>query len=200
MKKKIGLILALMLLIGITTVYGKPVSGLVFDKYPSIRVNINGESLDSSVPPFVIEGTSVAPVRSLAREMGGFVSYEDGTVNITKPHVNMIVSAIKNGEDNRLYPFMAVKAGQTLTFKVFVEVAQAPEAEELFFKVVIEDQDGTEQFSSSPSMFTDSRFIFTQKVPEFTFEESQDYYTVKFLMKTPDSDYVTVGQNVIYVE
>ncbi len=201
--RAIILLLILLFAIGITSVYGKPVSDLFKNQFPTVDVHVNGEKIVSTIPSFKVDGTTVAPVRALAQAMGGFVLYNDEDVNIVKPYVNIVVAKEIKVKDDGKYqlvnPFLAVKKGETGSFGVLAEVAEAPRAEELYFKLIITDANGEEKYSSPIRLFTDTTFLYLDQVKDFTFDGSSDHYKVKFLMKTPATDFVTVGENRIYV-
>lgn len=209
MKQKLLLLIVLILLAGVATGYSEPRADLYLGQFPTAKVTVNNKALNSDPSPFIVEdGTTVVPLRAIAKEMGGFISYSDGVVRVVKPHVNVTVSQVIKQNSDKEYliekPFTTVAKGQTATFSVFVDVDNAPVSDEVTFKLMITDENGAEVAGKTPTVYSTLRngtsFMTTYVVPNLTFGTNHSYYSVKFLMKTPYSDYVTVGQNTISIK
>jgi hypothetical protein len=171
--------------------------------YSKIRVNVNGSTLNSDgVPAFMINGSTVLPLRQVAESFNAIVKWDSGnqTANIYKPNVNMFVAQEVSGKDYSTIkkPFGKVGSGSTMTFDVFVQVDNLL-TDVNGFKVSILDPYGNVVDSRSESISgSPDNFWFATPFTKVKFTESGNY-TVRFDFEV-DGSYTTVAEKLIVSE
>jgi hypothetical protein len=205
MKSKVLLLLSSLLISGVAAAS----SGLYLGKYPIAAVEVNGVNLqETNTPAFIVNGTTVLPLETVAKELGAFVTQdvENGKTRLVKPNINMIVAAGVEETKKRNYeiesPFMVVTKGSKASFDIFADVDGAPETDSLVFKIVIRNPSGAEEYVSYPQSYSTARngtaFLYTHHVKEMQFKQVGDY-KVQMIMKHRNSEeYQVVGENMIH--
>lgn len=171
--------------------------------YSKVRINVNGSTLDpDGVPAFVIDGSTVLPLRQVADSFNAIVKWDSAnqTADIYKPNVNMFVAQEVSGKDYSTIkkPFGKVGSGSTMTFDVFVQVDNLL-TDVSGFQISILDPFGnvvdsqTQSISGSPD-----NFWFATPFSKVKFSETGNY-TVRFAFEV-NGGYTTVSEKLIVSE
>lgn len=82
MKKFVGFILGVLIVLGTVSAYADGLTGYFCDGkwYPyneePVHVVVNGKEIQSDMPPILLEGSTLIPVRSVFEEMGADISWD----------------------------------------------------------------------------------------------------------------------------
>jgi hypothetical protein len=211
-KRLIILTLVFSLVFG-ATVYADSLWGN-YGGFPKAKVLVNDSELtfkDGEVPAFVIDGSTVLPIRKVAESLQAIVKWdkETMTANIYKPNVHMFISEEVKIDKNKQVssiksPFSVVEKGKTVDFLVIVQV-DSLKANTTGFKISIIKPDGEEydsnEVSTSTSLSNKLPDIFGYTSPPFNVKFSQKgTYTVRFSFKDTDDKYTIISQKSIVSE
>jgi hypothetical protein len=177
-----------------------------FQGYSKAKILVNGEAQyfsNSEVPGFIVQGSTVMPLRSLADSLQAMVKWNGSnqTSSLYKPNVHMIV--VKNISENYSMdqPFGVVKQGKTIDFVVFTQVDNL-KASISSVRVSMVTPSGQSAVSPVEKSIDEQKETFWLPVAfqNVTFDES-GVYTVKFAMKLEgDSEYTVVSEKQILSE
>jgi hypothetical protein len=215
-KRLIILTLVFSLVFG-ATVYADSLWGN-YREFPKAKVLVNDTELtfkDGEVPAFVIDGSTVLPIRKVAESLQAIVKWDKDTMtaNIYKPNVHMFVSEDVKIEKNKQVssiksPFSVVETGKTVDFVVVLQV-DGLKANSTGFKISIIKPDGDEYVSTdysadsgSTSNSTTSKLplIFGYTSPFNVKFSQKGTYLVRFSFKGTDDKYTVVSQKSIVSE
>lgn len=174
-----------------------------YEGYSKVQVNVNDHSLSSSVPAFVINGSTMLPLRETAAALDAITKWDSSnqTANIYKPNVNMIVAQDlgfkKNTVDSVSKPFFKATQGSNTAFSVFVQVDSLLSSVDGFKLSVIDPYGNTVDYKESDTPIYQDYLWYTSYF-DVNFSQSGDY-TVELAFKV-DGDYVTVGKKLIVSE
>lgn len=127
MKLRKPLILTLLLFVmAAGVVYADSLWGY-YKGYPQARVYMNNHSIDTGegVPAFIINGSTVLPLRQVAEALKAIVKWDEDekTAYIYKPNVSIFVAKDVSSKDYSVkQPFGKVDAGKTMDFVVFTQI------------------------------------------------------------------------------
>ncbi len=212
MKKKIILLISIALLFNIATVYaGTSIYGY-FHSYSIVKVHVNGEKLDSEVPGFIIDNTTVLPMRIVAEALNAIIVWDDenSTANIIKPNVNMQFTANpvydKEKKTYMIYsPFGKIPSNKRyhFNFHVYTEVDNLPR-EWIEIKVVLKDPDGQVVQEGNVQLYDATQENSLQYInffKEVDFVKTGNYY-VEFLIKSESTKdtYLKIGEKFILIK
>lgn len=212
MKKKVLIIVSIILLLNVATAYSATSLYGYFQGYEKVKVLVDGEEVNSKVPGFIIDGTTVLPLRAISEKMNAIVKWDDGlkTVSIIKPNVNMQFTANPiYDKDKKTYvvysPFGKIPSNQryNFTFYVYSEVDNLPK-EKGSVKVVLKDPNG-KIISERPSMTFDATrensLQYVEKFQDITFIENGNY-SVEFMLKSESTqnEFIQIGEKLILVK
>ena len=100
-------------------------SGTYYQGYLTANLQVNDKPIsEGRVPPFVIDGSTVVPLRKAAEALNALVAWDNDTktAKLYRPNVNMFFSEEVSGKDYTIKkPFSRVDKGKTLSFVVFVQ-------------------------------------------------------------------------------
>jgi hypothetical protein len=209
-------------LIILTLVFSMLCAGTVFadslwgnyNGFPKAKIFVNDNEItvkDGEVPAFVIDGSTVLPIRKIAESLQAIVKWDSETMtaNIYKPNVHMFVSEdVKIDKYKQVSsiksPFSVVETGKTVDFVVVVQV-DSLKANTSGFKISIVKPDGDQYDSTEVS--TDKGLTnklingFGYTSPPFNVKFTQKgSYLVKFSFKSTDDKYTVVSQKTIVSE
>jgi hypothetical protein len=211
-KRLIILTLVLSMVFG-ATVYADSLWG-TYETFQKAKVLVNDSEVtfkDGEVPAFVINGSTVLPIRKIAEKLQAIVNWDSTTMtaNIYKPNVHMFVSEDVKVDKNKQVsvikaPFSVVETGKTVDFVVVLQV-DGLKADTTGFKISIVKPDGDEYDSKSypadssssnklPSIFGYTSLPFNVKFSQ------KGTYLVKFSFKGTDDKYTVVSQKSIVSE
>jgi hypothetical protein len=216
-KRLIILTLVLSMVFG-ATVYADSYWGNYGD-FPKAKVLVNDSEVtfkDGEVPAFVINGSTVLPIRKIAERLQAIVNWDKVTMtaNIYKPNVHMFVSEDVKVDKNKQVsaiksPFSVVETGKTVDFMVVLQV-DGLKADTTGFKISIIKPDGDEYDSNEYPAGNNSSSnklpsIFGYTSPSFNVKFSQKgTYLVRFSFKGTDDNgsvkYTVVSQKSIVSE
>lgn len=181
-----------------------------YDGYAKAKVYVNDVEKtfsDSDVPAFIIHGSTVLPLRTLADSLHAMVRWDNAnkSVSIYKPNVHMFVvnELIKNkdGTYTLNYPFGRVVRGDKLNVVVFSQIDNL-KTNVSSFKVSIKTpsgNDAVDPYEQAVTQSSESIWLPWQ----FNGVRFSEYgkYTVQFSMKLDDgSGYQVVSEKVIVSE
>lgn len=212
MKKRIVLMISIVLLLNVATVYAGAAIYGYYQGFEKVKVYVNGTAVTSDVPGFIIEKTTVVPLRVMAEALNAISKWDEEkqTAYLIKPNVNMQFTANsaiydKNNVIQIYSPFGKIppnKRGQ-LTFFVYTEVDSLPR-EWIEFKLVLKDPDGEMVKETSVQSYNASQENSLQYIDKF---EKVDFvkpgnYRVQFLIKSESTkdNYVKIGEKLILVK
>ncbi len=212
MKKKLILFLCLFLLLNVVTVYaGTAIYGYYFE-YEKVKVVIDEEEVKSKVPAFIIEETTVIPLRAIAERLDVIVFWNDQekTAELIQPNVNMLFTANPvYDKDNKSYvvysPFGKINKNQRyhFNFHVFCEVDNLP-YENVEIKVVLKDPDNEIIQDGYAQTFDASEENSLQYI---NFFENVDFiktgnYKVELLLKSESTknEFKKIGEKQILIK
>ncbi|MBP1992707.1 stalk domain-containing protein [Paenibacillus eucommiae] len=177
-----------------------------FEGYSKARVMVNGDVQqfsDSEVPAFIVNGSTVLPLRSLADSLQSLVKWDNSnkTVSLFKPNVHMI-TVEKIDIDGKSYqlkqPFGEVKQGKKIDFDVFTQVDNL-KANISSVKISVKSPSGSDAVAAVEKAITKQTEAFWLPVrfSGVSFEES-GIYNVTFAMKLEGSnEYSVVSEKQI---
>ncbi|GBF11097.1 stalk domain-containing protein [Tepidibacillus infernus] len=210
MKKRVVIILTMILLFSAVTVYaGNAIYGY-FNGYEKVKVLLNGEQMVSKVPGFIIENTTVLPLKTIAESMGAIVYWDEekSLVKMIKPNVNMQLTAnpvLDNGNYVIYSPFGKIPTNRRsgFNFAVYSEVDNLPN-EKIQIKVVLKDPDGKLVEEGETKTFDATNEDSLQYVTPF---KNIDFiktgnYRVEFLLKSEATrgEFLKIGEKLILVK
>lgn len=213
MKKKLIILICFFLLFNVVTVYaGTAIHGYYFG-YEKVMVMLDGKEVKSDkVPAFIIDNTTVIPLRAIAERLDVIVTWnkENKTAELIKPNVNMLFTANPvYDKDNKTYvvysPFGKINKNQRyhFSFHVFCEVDNLP-YENVEIKVVLKDpnnkivQDGIAQpFNASE----ENSLQYINRFEDVDFIETGNY-KVELLLKSKstDDEFKKIGEKLIIIK
>lgn len=177
-----------------------------FEGYSKARVLVNDVEQQfsySDVPGFIVKGTTVLPLRTLADSLQALVKWDNTnkTVNIYKPNVHMTVAREIRKDYSMKDPFGAVKHKDAVDFFVFAQVDNI-QSNISSVRVSIISPDGGNAITPVVKARSDQKDSFWLVVP-FNGVSFDQYgkYTVKFEMQLDEgSDFVVVSEKEIKSE
>jgi len=204
--------LGILLLLNVVTVYAGTALYGYFKDYKIVKLLINGEELDSAVPSFLIDHTTVIPLRDAAEALNAFVIWDEDTqtANLIKPNVNMQFTANPIYDEKKqtyvVYsPFGKIPTTKRyhLTFYVYTEVDNLPK-EWIDFKVVLKDPDGEVLQEGKVHQYNatvENSLQYIDRFKEVDFVKTGNY-TVEFLLKSESTkdEYFNIGEKHILVK
>lgn len=203
---KVPRLLTLMLALSIFGTAGAFANSLwgEYEGYSRVNVvfnNVEKKFKEGEAPAFMINGSTMIPVRMLSESLQALVKWNSDTktVSIHKPNAHMIV-ARKVGDDYSIrQPFGGVKKGDVLPFAVHAQLDSITTPIHSF-KISIFSPSGKE-VAANETKVVDQKEIFWYTWPfNVTFSEAGSY-VVKFSMKLDEkSDYTVISEKVILSE
>jgi hypothetical protein len=177
-----------------------------FEGYSKARITVNGESQyfsSSEVPAFIVKGSTVLPLRTLADSLQAMVKWDSSnqTASLYKPNVHMILVKDISKDYSMDQPFGVVKQGKKIDFVVFTQVDNL-QANLTSVRISIISPSGQSAVTSVEKSINEQKKTFWLPVPfqNVSFDESGEY-TVKFAMKLEgDSSYTVVSEKQISSE
>lgn len=172
-----------------------------FEGYPKAKFFVNNKEIpvpEGGVPAFVIDGSTVLPLRQVADAMQAIVKWDntDKTAYIYKPNVSMFVAQDVSSNTVKK-TFGKVDVGKSMSFVVFVQ-ADNLQVNASGLKITIEDPYGAEVGTATAALDTPrDNFWFTSPF-EINFTESGNY-KIKFALNV-DGSYTTVAEKLIVSE
>lgn len=212
MKKKVLIVASILLLLNMVTVYaGTAIYGYFFG-YDKVKVVLDGREINSKVPAFTIDNTTVIPLRIIAESLDVIVKWNDEqkTAFLYKPNVNMQFTANPVYDDSKktyvVYsPFGKIPKDQryNFTFYVYSEVDNLPN-EKVQIKVVLMDSDGlvvSEGDIQDYDATNENSLQYIKPFKNITFTKSGNYY-VEFLLKSESTgnSFQKIGKKLILVK
>ncbi len=210
MNKKVIIAFILLLLFNVITVYaGTSLYGYYHD-YDKVKVMVNGKELDSNVPAFIIDSTTVIPLRAVVESLDTIVKWDDEkkVAEIVKPNVNMQFTAnpYKDKDAYVIYsPFGKIPSNRryNFTFYVYSEVDNLPH-ENVQVKLVLKQPDGTIMQETDVQSFdasVENSLLYFDHFDDITFYDLGNY-SVDFLLKSEstDNEFVKIGEKLILVQ
>lgn len=209
MKKKIVILTSIIFLFSVITVNVGNVANAATENNFA-KVMLNGKEVDSKVPVYFIEGTTVLPVRAIAEAIGLISKWESDkqTVQLIKPNVNMLfTTAVKDNKGNTMVysPFGKISQAMRYNFSFYVysEVDNLPN-EKLQIKVVLFDPDGKKVQEGDVESFdatNENSLQYINFFKDITFVKSGTY-RVQFLLKSQstNNEYLKIGEKLIFVK
>lgn len=212
MKKKILIILGIILLFNMVTIYAGTALYGYYLGYDKVKILIDGKEVDTEIPGFIIENTTVLPLRVVAKSLDTIVVWNDElkTANIMKPNVNMQFTANpvfdKDKNTYMIYgPFGKISANKRyhFSFHVYTEVDNLPK-EVVNIKVVLKDPDGevVEEGNVQTYDATEENSLqYINFFEEIDFTKTGNY-SVEFMIKSESTKdkYLKIGKKLILVK
>lgn len=213
MKKKIFiLIVTVLFLFSVANVYAGTSLYGYFQGYEKVKILIDGKELDSKVPGFIIDNTTVIPLRAVSEKFNVIVKWDDSTktANLIQPNVNMQFTANPvYDKDKKTYvvysPFGKIPKSQRyhFSFYVYSEVDNLP-YENVQVKVVLRDPEGQLVQSGNVQSFDATQENSLQYIHYFEnvdFISTGNYY-VELLLKSESTknEFVRIGEKLIMVK
>lgn len=155
---------------------------------------------DGTAPSFVINGTTMVPLRQAADALHAIVKWDDTnkTVNIYKPNVSMFVAKEVATKDYSVkQPFGKVTAGETMNFVVFAQVDNL-KTSVTGLRITVEDPSGNEVDSKKESLAQPGDSFWYTWLFKVKFADKGNY-KVKFELEQ-DGRYTTVEEKLITSE
>lgn len=213
MKKKLVLLICLFLLFNVITVYASTAIYGYYSGYEKVKVTLNGEEVKSDrVPAFIVDKTTVIPLRAVSEKLNVIVSWNDQekTAELIQPNVNMLFTANPvYDKDSKAYlvysPFGKITQKQRINFSfhVFCEVDNLP-YENVEIKVVLKDPNNKVVQESIAQPFNASEENSLQYINRF---ENIDFimtgnYKVELLLKSKSTkdEFQKMGEKRIIVK
>lgn len=213
MKKKIFiLMLTALFLFSVANVYAETSLYGYFQGYEKVRILIDGKELDSKVPGFIIDNTTVLPLRTVSEKFKVIVKWDDSTktANLIQPNVNMqfTINPVYDKSKNTYVvysPFGKISKNQRyhFSFYVYSEVDKLP-YENVQVKVVLRDPNGQLVQSGNVQSFDATQENSLQYIHYFEnvdFISNGNYY-VELLLKSEstNNEFVKIGEKLIMVK
>ncbi|MDF2668464.1 MAG: copper amine oxidase [Paenibacillus sp.] len=175
-----------------------------FQGFTKVKVAINNiETETGDVPPFVISGRAVLPMRDMTDSLQGLLRWDEytNTAHIYKPNVHMFIARVLNKDYSIKEPFGIVKRGDKIDFVVFAQI-DSLKTPIHSFKIEVIHPDGSVLRSSGTEILVEEKDSFWYPWPfsGVTFDAYGEY-KVNFLMKLEEKDsYTIVSSKVIKSE
>jgi len=202
--KRLLLVSCSLFLLGTATAFAGSLWG-EYGGYSIARVMVNGQEVggaDSDVPPIIINGSTMLPVRAVSDALHALVEWNDAakTVSIYQPNVHMFVArGVDNSDYSIKQSFGKVKQGEAVKFTVFAQVDNL-KANIDSFKISIETPGGTPTAEQTESLNAGKDSFWYTAPFSVSFDE-EGSYTVKFSVKLAgNSDYTVVSEKQIVSE
>lgn len=204
--------LTALLLFSVANVYAGTSPNGYFQGYEKVRVLVDGKEVDSKVPGFIIDSTTVLPLRAISEKLNVIVKWDDSakTANLIQPNVNMqfTINPVYD-KDKKTYvvysPFGKISKTQRyhFSFYVYSEVDNLP-YENIQVKVVLRDPDGQLIQSGNVQSFDASQENSLQYIHYFDdidFISTGNYY-VELLIKSESTknEFTKIGEKLILVK
>jgi hypothetical protein len=204
---KVQRILALMLMFFVLSTAAVVASSIWGDfKGNSIaRLIVNEETVefgDSDVPPLIVDGKTVLPLRAVSDALQALVKWDNSnkTAYLYKPNVHMFFTT-EVRKDSAIVPFGVVERGKEVDFIVFAQVDNLKSSINSV-QVSVVSPSGKSVITPVVKSISESKESFWLKVPLYgvSFNEAGTY-VVKFAMKQDGSnDYSVVSEKQIQSE
>lgn len=204
---KVQRILALMLMFFVLSTAAVVASSIWGDfKGNSIaRLIVNEETVefgDSDVPPLIVDGKTVLPLRAVSDALQALVKWDNSnkTAYLYKPNVHMFFTT-EVRKDSAIVPFGVVERGKEVDFIVFAQVDNLKSSINSV-QVSVVSPSGKSVITPVVKSISESKEAFWLKVPLYgvSFNEAGTY-VVKFAMKQDGSnDYSVVSEKQIQSE
>lgn len=204
---KVQRILALMLMFFVLSTAAVVASSIWGDfKGNNIaRLIVNEETVefgDSDVPPLIVDGKTVLPLRAVSDALQALVKWDNSnkTAYLYKPNVHMFFTT-EVRKDSAIVPFGVVERGKEADFIVFAQVDNLKTSINSV-RVSVVSPSGKSVITPVVKSISESKESFWLKVPLYgvSFDEAGTY-VVKFAMKQDGSnDYSVVSEKQIQSE
>lgn len=204
---KVQRILALMLMFFVLSTAAVVASSIWGDfKGNNIaRLIVNEETVefgDSDVPPLIVDGKTVLPLRAVSDALQALVKWDNSnkTAYLYKPNVHMFFTT-EVRKDSAIVPFGVVERGKEADFIVFAQVDNL-KTNINSVRVSVVSPSGKSVITPVVKSISESKESFWLKVPLYgvSFNEAGTY-VVKFAMKQDGSDnYSVVSEKQIQSE
>ncbi|MDQ0900058.1 MULTISPECIES: stalk domain-containing protein [unclassified Paenibacillus] len=204
---KVQRILALMLMFFVLSTAAVVASSIWGDfKGNNIaRLIVNEETVefgDSDVPPLIVDGKTVLPLRAVSDALQALVKWDNSnkTAYLYKPNVHMFFTT-EVRKDSAIVPFGVVERGKEADFIVFAQVDNLKSSINSV-QVSVVSPSGKSVITPVVKSISESKESFWLKVPLYgvSFNEAGTY-VVKFAMKLDGSnDYSVVSEKQIQSE
>ncbi|NOU85048.1 hypothetical protein GC102_04530 [Paenibacillus sp. LMG 31460] len=204
---KVQRILALMLMFFVLSTAAVVASSIWGDfKGNNIaRLIVNEETVefgDSDVPPLIVDGKTVLPLRAVSDALQALVKWDNSnkTAYLYKPNVHMFFTT-EVRKDSAIVPFGVVEKGKEADFIVFAQVDNLKTSINSV-RVSVVSPSGKSVITPVVKSISESKESFWLKVPLYgvSFNEAGTY-VVKFAMKQDGSnDYSVVSEKQIQSE
>ncbi|KQX64648.1 MULTISPECIES: stalk domain-containing protein [unclassified Paenibacillus] len=204
---KVQRILALMLMFFVLSTAAVVASSIWGDfKGNNIaRLIVNEETVefgDSDVPPLIVDGKTVLPLRAVSDALQALVKWDNSnkTAYLYKPNVHMFFTT-EVRKDSAIVPFGVVERGKEADFIVFAQVDNLKTSINSV-RVSVVSPSGKSVITPVVKSISESKESFWLKVPLYgvSFNEAGTY-VVKFAMKQDGSnDYSVVSEKQIQSE
>lgn len=204
---KVQRILALMLMFFVLSTAAVVASSIWGDfKGNNIaRLIVNEETVefgDTDVPPLIVDGKTVLPLRAVSDALQALVKWDNSnkTAYLYKPNVHMFFTT-EVRKDSAIVPFGVVEKGKEADFIVFAQVDNL-KTKINSVRVSVVSPSGKSVITPVVKSISESKDSFWLKVPLYgvSFNEAGTY-VVKFAMKQDGSnDYSVVSEKQIQSE
>ncbi|KRF32094.1 stalk domain-containing protein [Paenibacillus sp. Soil787] len=204
---KVQRILALMLMFFVLSTAAVVASSIWGDfKGNNIaRLIVNEETVefgDADVPPLIVDGKTVLPLRAVSDALQALVKWDNSnkTAYLYKPNVHMFFTT-EVRKDSAIVPFGVVERGKEADFIVFAQVDNLKTSINSV-RVSVVSPSGKSVITPVVKSISESKESFWLKVPLYgvSFDEAGTY-VVKFAMKQDGSnDYSVVSEKQIQSE
>lgn len=204
---KVQRILALMLMFFVLSTAAVVASSIWGDfKGNNIaRLIVNEETVefgDSDVPPLIVDGKTVLPLRAVSDALQALVKWDNSnkTAYLYKPNVHMFFTT-EVRKDSAIVPFGVVERGKEADFIVFAQVDNLKTSINSV-RVSVVSPSGKSVITPVVKSISETKESFWLKVPLYgvSFNEAGTY-VVKFAMKQDGSnDYSVVSEKQIQSE
>lgn len=204
---KVQRILALMLMFFVLSTAAVVASSIWGDfKGNNIaRLIVNEETMefgDTDVPPLIVDGKTVLPLRAVSDALQALVKWDNSnkTAYLYKPNVHMFFTT-EVRKDSAIVPFGVVERGKEADFIVFAQVDNLKTSINSV-QVSVVSPSGMSVITPVVKSISESKESFWLKVPLYgvSFNEAGTY-VVKFAMKQDGSnDYSVVSEKQIQSE
>lgn len=197
MKMKIILLLVVVLVISLSSI-----------TYASdILVNVNGDQLSFDVPPTIIEGRTVLPVRAIFESLGLEVGWDDQTKTVTGKNNSTVISLIidnktayVNGIATTLDVPATIIGGRTLVPARFVAEATGAEVnwdgitKTVYVNMEMEQTSGNKAFSGNKIIEVDGGEIVDEFKNINPDEVNKEMGLTEPVKETPEPTKPVVGE------
>jgi hypothetical protein len=173
--------------------------------YNIARLVVNNQTKefgDSDVPPLIVDGKTVLPLRAMSDALQALLKWDDSskTAYLFKPNVHMFFTT-EVRKDSAIVPFGVVERGKQADFIVFAQVDNLKTSINSV-RVSIVSPSGSNVITPVEKSISDSKESFWLKVPLYgvSFDEAGTY-VVKFAMQqSGSSEYSVVSEKQIQSE